>query len=281
MKTIEIMGVQVDAVTAPEALVGLREGLQAGKRLQVVTVNNEMIMRAQKEPAFKRVINAADLRVADAAGVVWAAKYLQQPLQGPFKGIRAHTQAFTNLVWLLVWPRRVKTEIKETVPGSDLAVDLAGMCEEFGYRLFLLGGEEGIAEQAGRKLRDMFPGLQVSGAMPGSPDRSKDTQVLRRIRTAGAQVLLVAYGAGKQERWIARNLSKLPKPMVAVGVGGTLDYLAHGVPGAGGRRPPPGIVRQRGLEWLWRLLTQPARWRRIVTALPVFVTRVIRHKRTR
>lgn len=281
MKTLEVLGVKVDAVSAPEAVVTVREGIDEGKRQQVVTVNNEMIMRAQHDLRFKEIINAAALRVPDSAGVVWAAKYLHQPLRGPFKGVRVYSQAFLNLVWLLVWPSRVRTTIKETVPGSDLVVDLAGMCEEFGYRLFLLGAADGVAEQAGRELRDRFPSLRIVGATPGEPGEKHDPAMRKAIKESGAQVVLVAYGAPKQERWIARNLPKLPKPMLAVGVGGSFDYLAGQTSVDGGRpaKTPPAFIRRRGLEWLWRFITQPSRFRRIVIAFPVFVAHAVRFKR--
>lgn len=278
---VTILGVRLDVVTAPELIVRLRQGLDAGRRQMVVTVTNEMIINARRHPAYQKVINQATWRIPDTTGTVWAAKYLSLPLRGPLKGLRAYTQALRTLALLLIWPSRTQTVLPGTIPGSDLSVDLAGVCEEFGYRLFLLGAGDGVAVSAAEKLRSRFPELQVVGAEPGSPDPDDDERILEVITRSRANVILVAFGVPKQELWIARNLEHLPAPVLAVGVGGTFDYLA-GTPSVSGGRPakqPPRFVRRRGLEWLWRLITQPSRWRRIMTALPVFVWRVIAEKR--
>lgn len=281
MKRVDILGVGIDPVTAPEALVTLREGLQQGKRQHVVTVNPEIITHAKQDAAYQKILNDATLSVADGAGAVWAARYLQSPPRGALQGPRAYARALRLLVLLLVRPRRVKTVLPETIPGSDLTVDISGMCEEFGFPMFLLGAGDGVAEAAGQKLKERFPRLPIVGAWEGSPHPSDDAEARRRIRDSGAQVVLVAFGAPKQEKWIARNLPKLSKPMLAMGVGGTFDYLAGAASVSGGRaaKPPPGFIRQRGLEWLWRLFTQPSRWRRIMTAFPAFVRRVVRETR--
>lgn len=281
MRTVDILGVKVDAVTAAEAVVLIRQGLDAGKRQSVVTPYSEIIMAAQHDLAYKEILNKATLRVPDGIGVVWAAHYLQRPLRGPFIGVRAYAQALWTLILLAIWPARVKTVIRETVLGSELTVDLAGMCEEFGYRLFLLGAAEGVAAAAAKKLKRQFPRLQVAGAMPGSPHARDDQTVVARIRQAKPDVLIVAYSPPEQEQWIARNLSKLPKPIVAMGAGGTFDYLTGATSIKGGRpaKQPPRWVRRRGYESFWRLFTQPRRWRRIMTGVPIFASHVVRYKR--
>jgi N-acetylglucosaminyldiphosphoundecaprenol N-acetyl-beta-D-mannosaminyltransferase len=280
---VNILGVEVDVISAPELMVALRQGIGRGDRQQVVTVYSEMLMRARRDAAYRHLINHATFRPADGIGVVWAAHYLGRPLRGPLKGFRAHIQALRTLLLLLVWPRRVKTVLPEAIPGADLAIDLAAMCEEFGYRLYLLGAAEGVASRAARKLQDRFPGLEVAAAV-GSPSPSQDARVRKQLVDAGAQVILVAYGAPAQEQWIARNLGRLPKPVLAVGVGGTFDYLVGARSMTGGKRKakaPPRFVRRRGLESFWRLVTQPDRFGRIMTALPLFVLAVINEKRNR
>lgn len=278
MKTTEILGVPVDAVTAPEALAEIKDTLDSGRRLHVVTVNNEMIMRAQSDARFRKVIAKAGLRVPDTAGVVWASDFNRRQAEKPVRGMPAYGRAFSGLVKLLLVPGRVQTVIPRNVPGADLVIDIAGMCEEFDYHLFLLGGGPGVAEATAEKLKTRFPQLHVVGAMPGSPEGALDEDARTILTGSGAHVLLVAYGPPKQEMWIARNLPHLPAPLVAVGVGGSFDYLAGTISVEGGRpaKQPPGWVRRRGLEWLWRLGTQPSRWRRIVTALPAFVIKVVR-----
>ncbi|MDP4000481.1 MAG: WecB/TagA/CpsF family glycosyltransferase [bacterium] len=278
--SVSVLGVEVDAVTAPELLVALRQAIEAGKRQQIVTVTTEMIMRSRRHPEHRRLINQADWRLADAIGVVWGASFLSRPLRGPLKTPRLYLRALRTGFGAFLMPRTVKKTLPDTVPGSELTVDLAGMCEEFGHGLYLLGGARGVAEAAAAELRQRFPELKVT-ADGADPTADQEAAVRRRIKQSKSQILLVAYGAPVQEEWIRRNLPKLPKPLIAVGVGGTLDYLGGGRSLTGGgevAKPPPRAVRGHGLEWLWRLFTQPSRWRRIMSALPAFVWAVVRAK---
>jgi N-acetylglucosaminyldiphosphoundecaprenol N-acetyl-beta-D-mannosaminyltransferase len=145
----------------------------------------------------------------------------------------------------------------------DLSRRLADLAARQGYRLFLLGAAPGVGQRAADCLNADYPGLQVAGVYAGSPDAAEETAITDRIRAAAPHILLVAYGAPAQDKWIARNLQRLGVP-VCVGVGGVLDYLAGAVPYA------PAWLRRLGLEWLYRLTRQPKRWRRIWRAVVVF-----------
>jgi N-acetylglucosaminyldiphosphoundecaprenol N-acetyl-beta-D-mannosaminyltransferase len=202
-----------------------------GVARQVVTLNPEMVVMAQRDPVFAALIQRADLVTADGVGLLWAAR---------LRGER----------------------LPERVTGVDLLVALAALAAGAGYRLFLLGGAPGVAEAAGQALHARFPGLPLAGTYTGSPGEADDEEALRRIHAARPDLLFVAYGAPAQERWIARHREALGG-VVAVGVGGALDFLAGRVPRA------PAWMRTRGLEWLYRLWREPWRWRRMV-ALPRF-----------
>lgn len=281
MKSVEILGVEVDAIGVIDLLAELRADLESGKRRHVVTVNPEMVMRARHDAAFKECINAADYRVPDGNGLLWAADYLRRPLHGPLRGIRSWVKAVALLTKFLIRPRgRV---IPEVVRGSSLVSDLAGLAEEFGHTLYLLGAAPGVAERAAEVLRERFPEVHIGGAEEGSPSAESDDALRTSISQSGASIVLVAFGAPKQERWIARNLSRLSAPCVAVGVGGAFDYLTGSAPREGGApaKNPPAMIQRRGLEWLWRLITQPWRWRRIMTAFPSFVRAVVRYEASR
>lgn len=197
----------------------------------MVTLNPEMVMRARRDPGLARVIRAARLVTADGVGVVWALRLAGQP-------------------------------IPERVTGVDLALALAERATERGDPIYLLGAAPGTAQAAARALTSHFPSLRIAGAWGGSPQPSDDAEATTRIRTSGARLALVAYGAPAQELWIARNLPTLPG-VTALGVGGALDMLAGSVPRA------PRWLRAVGLEWLYRLARQPWRWRRML-ALPRF-----------
>ena len=190
-------------------------------------------MLARRDPAFRAVLNRATLNIPDGIGLLLAARMAGQRL-------RQHVQ------------------------GTDLVLLLAGESARLGQRWFLLGGAGDTAARAAEALRARFPGLKVAGAEPGSPWPADDGRVRERISAAGRiDVLLVAYGAPKQERWLDRNLANLGIP-VGIGVGGVFNYLSGDAPRA------PGWVRRAHFEWLHRLITQPWRWRRQL-ALPMFV----------
>jgi N-acetylglucosaminyldiphosphoundecaprenol N-acetyl-beta-D-mannosaminyltransferase len=238
-----VAGVRVDRVSqlqtldAIEQIIELRR--QHGNQLQcqqVVTVNPEFLMVAQHNSEFRRAINEAALVIADGMGIVWATHYLREP-------------------------------VPERITGTDLLPELARRCAAKGYRLYLLGAAPGIAELAAERLRTLAPDLQIAGTYAGSPAPAEEAEILERIRNAQADLLCVAYGAPAQELWIYHNLSRLPAA-VAIGVGGAYDFLS------GRQQRAPKIMRQSGLEWLYRLYREPWRWRRML-ALPQSVIVVL------
>jgi len=192
-------------------------------------------MRARRDPEFARVLESADLCLADGTGVVWAA-------------------------------RRQGCSLSSPVTGTDLIPPLAALCAKQGFRLFLLGAEPGVAADLAARLRTAHPELAVA-AHAGSPDASADEETVSLIRAHRTQVLLVAFGAPKQELWIDRLKDRIGAP-VGIGVGGAFDYLTGRVPRA------PVWMRRAGLEWLYRLLHQPWRVRRMAV-LPVYAVKVL------
>ena len=235
MDSIRVLGVRVDAVDTEQTLQRIEELLRSGGHHLVATVNPEFVMNAQRDREFARVLESADLCLADGTGVVWAARRQGCGLTGP-------------------------------VTGVDLIPQLAAVCERRGFRLFLLGAAPGVAAQLAESLKAKHPRIAVD-SHSGSPDPSSDEETLGRIRTHRTQVLLVAYGAPGQELWIDRLKDRLGGG-VAIGVGGAFDYLTERITRA------PAWMRRSGLEWLYRLGRQPWRIRRMV-ALPVFAVRVL------
>lgn len=149
--------------------------------------------------------------------------------------------------------RMAGTPLRGRITGNDLTDAVAAA----GIPLFLLGAAPGVAEEAAAALRARHPRCVIAGTWSGSADPADDAEARARIAASGARAVLVAYGMPKQDRWIHRNLPALAAP-VAIGVGGALDYLAGRVPRA------PRWMRARGLEWLYRLVRQPARLPRIL-----------------
>jgi N-acetylglucosaminyldiphosphoundecaprenol N-acetyl-beta-D-mannosaminyltransferase len=232
-----VLGVRVDCVDMQGALAQIEAFVDAGGRHQVATVNPEFVMRAGQDREFARVLEAADLCLADGSGVVWAARRQGCPLSGP-------------------------------VTGTDLIPPLAALCARRKFRLFLLGAAPGVADDLAQRLRAQHSGLRVA-AHSGSPEPSADAETLSRIAAERPQVLAVAYGAPKQELWIDRLSGSLSGVSVAIGVGGAFDYLTGRVPRA------PLWMRRAGMEWLFRLARQPWRIRRMVV-LPAYALKVLR-----
>jgi N-acetylglucosaminyldiphosphoundecaprenol N-acetyl-beta-D-mannosaminyltransferase len=241
---VSVLGVRVDRVTQQQALDAMERIIAQWRASdnqlpcrQVVTVNPEFVMAAQRNEQFRIAINTAALVLPDGTGVVWAARYLGKP-------------------------------IVERVTGTDMLPALARRGAASGYRFYLLGAAPGVAELAAARLQALAPGLQIAGTYAGSPSREEEDAIIERIRAAGADVLCVAYGAPAQDVWIYRNLARLPVAL-AIGIGGAFDFLA------GRQARAPRIMQRAGLEWLYRLYRQPSRWRRILVAVPLFGTSVL------
>jgi len=231
-----VAGVRVDRVSQLQALDAIEQIIAMRRQhdnqvqcQQIVTVNPEFLMVAQRNHEFRTTINEAALVVADGMGIVWATRYLREP-------------------------------VPERITGTDLLPELARRCATKGYRLYLLGAAPGVAELAAERLCALAPGLQIAGTYAGSPVPTEEAEIIERVRTAQADVLCVAYGAPAQDLWIKRNLSRLPAA-VAIGVGGAYDFLS------GRQQRAPKIMQRSGLEWLYRLYREPWRWRRML-ALP-------------
>lgn len=236
-RSLQILSVRVSCVTMSETLSALESMVESREPHHVVTVNPEFIMTSRANIAFRNVLNGADLAVPDGIGVVLAFGILGGPMG-------------------------------ERVPGVDLIEQFAARGGKKGYRFFLLGAAPGQAERAAGVLQGITGGLEIAGTFSGSPDPASEDDICRRIIAAKPDVLLVAFGSPVQDMWIARTRDRLRVP-VSIGVGGSLDYIAGSVARA------PAWMRGVGLEWLYRLMRQPARWRRMLV-LPGFVILVLK-----
>ena len=198
---------------------------------QVVTFGSEMAMLARRDAAYREAVNAADLVVPDTVGVVIAARMLGQP-------------------------------VRERVAGVELIEKVCAACARDGTRIFLLGGTEGVAEQAAVALAQRHLGLKITGTHTGYFSEADDARVVDDIKASGAQLVFVALGFPKQELWVRAHAAKLGA-VVCIGIGGSLDVIS------GRCKRAPAVMRKLGLEWLYRLLKEPQRLRRQL-ALPQF-----------
>ncbi len=239
---IKMLDVPVDPISYDEWLKEIESWIRADDGPQhVCTVNPEFIMIAQSDPIFFNILNRAAICVPDGIGLLWASRRLGAPLP-------------------------------ERVTGSDGVPFIARHASERGWKIFFLGAAKGVAAAAASILKERYPGLVVVGTYGGSPAEAEEDEIVTMVNASGADILFVAFGAPKQDKWIARNLPRLQVSM-AMGVGGSLDFIAGIVPRA------PHWMRNRGLEWLYRLVRQPWRLRRMLR-LPRFVIAVFRQARS-
>ena len=230
MKTIDLSGVKVDNVSMAEA-VGIVEGfLGAPAPHLIVTPNPEIIVSAQKDEELKRIVNSASLRVPDGISMVVVSRILGTPL-------------------------------KERVTGIDLMLKLIEQCGKQGRKIFLLGGKPGIAQAAAARLLEKFPGINIVGTYHGY--FKEDSEAIKAVKDAGPDVLFAGLGAGRQEKWLERYHGELRVP-VAMVIGGSLDVIS------GQKRRAPKWMQRMYIEWLYRLFTEPERWKRQL-ALPKFL----------
>jgi polysaccharide pyruvyl transferase CsaB len=244
---VNVLGARINRLTMAETIKQIKGFINTSNHTNnqnsrhVITLNAEIVYQAQFNPALLELINRADLVTPDGAGVVWASRYLGQP-------------------------------VPERVTGIDLVNALAPVAEAAGWKVFLLGGAPGVAAEAGQKLRERYPRLSIVGTYHGywQLNSAEEQKILELIEQTRPDLLLVALGAPRQEFWIRWQLDRgRLKVPVSIGVGGSLDVISGRV-----QRAPAWMCRLQ-LEWLGRLLREPWRWHRML-ALPKFVFKVWR-----
>lgn len=228
---VNVLGVNIDKVSIPEAVDKIFDMLDERKCHSVFTPNSEIILNAYKDAEFAEVLNSADLLTADGIGVVYASKILHNP-------------------------------IKSRAAGYDIACGVVDKISESGHRLYLFGGKPGIAEKAKKKIEEQYPFIQIVGTRNGYFTDDESQRIVNEINSVGADIVFVCLGAPKQEKWIYENRDKV-KARVMMGIGGSLDVFAGEVERA------PEIWCRLGLEWLYRLIKEPWRFKRML-ALPKF-----------
>ena len=253
---MNLLGVKIDNLLLDEALEKI-EGFLGGAKIPpnspftkwgvnqhyIVLPYADFLVQAQKDSEFREILNKADLSLSDGVGPVMAS-YLcgQEHLKGRVMGV--------DLIWALF--------------------------AKFGaqHSVFLFGAKEGVAQETAKKIMAKHPAAKLSLAQAPLSGAAKivgtlngyvdDAEAIAAINASGAEILLVALGMPKQEKWIYDNLKKMPAVKLAVGVGGSFDFISGRV------RRAPRFVQKMGLEWLWRLFAQPSQWRKTWRAVAVF-----------
>lgn len=213
----------------------LMQDIEQRKKSFIVAINPEKIMKAQEDEELKKLLNRADYQIPDGIGVIIASK---------LKGGR----------------------IRNRVTGIDMMLKLCQTAAEKGKRIFLYGGKPGVADAAKCELEKQFPGIQIVGTLHGY---EKDEQVvIETINKHQPEIIFVALGSPAQEYWIVNHMNKV-SPYVFQGVGGSYDVIS------GNLKRAPKAFQSLGLEWLYRLMKEPWRWRRQMI-LPLFLLKTLK-----
>lgn len=245
MKKISIFGTNVEVLTFEQAVKKMESFLSEGEGKKIYTPNTEIVMEGRKDPELVKLINSGDMVVPDGIGLVIGSKLRGHPLP-------------------------------ERVTGYDLSMELLNIGEQKGYSVFFLGGKPGVGERAAENVKETHPKLKIAGVHhgyfkgthTGEEGHPEEKSVLEMIRKSGADILFVGFGFPKQEIWIDKYADRTGAKLL-IGNGGVIDVLA------GETKRAPDIFIKLHLEWFYRLLKNPSRWKRQL-AIPKFLYYIIR-----
>lgn len=237
--SVEVLGVRVDSLSLSSLIRQIEHFVTSGGHYRVMYANVHVLNIAYHNPELRHILNQSDLVYCDGAGVKVGARLLG-------------------------------CHLPERMTGADWIHDLCQTCQKTGTTLYLLGGEPGVAEEAARVLTTRYPGLNVVGTHHGYYDHDgpENDAVIAEINALHPDILLVGFGTPLQEKWIGRHFERLQVPVVWA-VGALVDFVT-------GKKPrAPRWMLDHGLEWLYRLWTEPRRlWKRYIVGNPVFIWRV-------
>lgn len=236
---VHIFGIPFSKLNMNETVRYLTDAVQSGRPHQVITANPIMVMAAMEDPGYKTMMQNADIIVPDGSGIVWAAKTGGDP-------------------------------VAERVTGFDLVHELLKAGENYRWKFYLLGSTPEVIQEAAERLQMQYPAAIIAGYRDGYFGPDQDDEVIEGIQAVSPDILFVARGADTQEPWIARYKERLGVP-VMMGVGGTFDVVS------GKTKRAPKAFQKLRLEWLYRLLREPTRFKRML-ALPRFAVKVLREK---
>lgn len=236
-KCLKILDVPVNKVNIAEALDISKEFIKnTNKCNMIVTPNSEIVMNAQEDIELMKIIEGAELVVPDGIGLVYAS-------------------------------RIYKDKLEERVTGIDLLNKILEYCGEKSKSVYFFGSSPGVAEEAAKNIKKKYSNIIIKGTHHGYFSEEEEDTIVQEINDANVDFLCVALGSPKQEKFIYKYKDKL-KVRIAMGVGGSLDVLA------GRLKRAPLIYQKLGIEWLYRVIQEPKRYKRIAV-LPLFMLKVL------
>jgi len=264
MSKANILGIKIDKFTLSEAVLKLDDLLARKRQAIICTPNTEMIMLSKKDAELKDILNnRSSMNLADGFGLLWAAKFdsLPRPENYFLRIFVVTIEWVLSIIFIPIIPSFYRKPIPEKISGSDFVFEIVKFAVKNNLKVFLLGGGPTIAERTALELQTKTPELKIAGVYSGSSNNN--VEILKAIEKSRADILLVAFGAPKQEKWLAENLKKT-NCKIGIGLGGTFDFIS------GVKNRAPIWMQKSGLEWLFRLSREPSRIKRQM-ALPKFL----------
>lgn len=236
-----LLDLDIENITMQEAVSLMQAGLRDNRQQTICFVNPDCLNKMAGDRDYHDVLKSADRIFPDGIGLIIAGKLLHSPL-------------------------------KENINGTDMLPYLCRMAASEGHSIYLLGGKPGIAEAAAEKIQAEF-GVAIAGTSDGYFNHeTESSRIIDDVNRSGASILLVAFGAPLQEKWIHRHRSQL-RPALLMGVGGLFDFYSGNI------RRAPRWMREIGIEWIYRIMQEPGRmWKRYVIGNPLFLYRVMKWK---
>ncbi|MDP2586531.1 MAG: WecB/TagA/CpsF family glycosyltransferase [Candidatus Komeilibacteria bacterium] len=272
MNKVNILGVKIDKVTQVRVL----EKLDSFLGQQIITANPEIVLAAWQNQEYRDLINNSELVVADGIGLLWAAKFLSLPSDHLLTSL---IQTMVSGASLVFAPDYCKEVLPERISGVDLMEKICELASQKNWKIYLLGAQEGIAAKTAEVLKNKYLNLNIVGAEAGGEIPSTNFQdtnnfqiTISKIEETQPDILFVAMGSPKQDFMAKEILRRAPWLKLAMGVGGAFDFIS------GKTRRAPVIYQDIGIEWLWRLFTQPWRFFRTFNATVRFIWNVIKFK---
>jgi N-acetylglucosaminyldiphosphoundecaprenol N-acetyl-beta-D-mannosaminyltransferase len=260
----------------------VREKVALGRKFYLVTPNPEMVLRAQEDPEFKKILNKASFSLPDGVGLAQAKKFLEMKrIKNPlfkiglyfFQGLLVGLSTFFRPQWLL--------EDFQIIKGRKLFLELIALANKKGWKVFLLGGEKGEAEKTAEILKRNYrsliiqasdgPQLDTNGKPVTQRDIDMEIDIVKKVNEFKSELLFLGFTPPKREKWLMGNYQKVDFTGAFL-LGGTFRYIA------GYSKLPPKIFEKLGLEWVWRAIAEPYRIGRIFNAFPIFPLRVLKEK---
>lgn len=263
-----------DAIKKQEALIKLDAFFNKLTPSLVATTNVELLMLSRLDEEFKQILNKSALNLVDGAGIIWGYGIYKswRPKIIILKQIYVFIQWFLSILFLPFFLVYFKRYVPEKLSGSDFIWDIAKYAAKNNKSIFLFGYKLGlhpnVVEKTSLKLQTAVYNLKIAGTHSGTESIAEEKAICAQIKESEADIIMLGLGSPRQEKWLNRNLKKTGAK-VGIGLGGTFDFIA------GSQKRAPKFMQKTGFEWLWRVLQNPRRLKRLLSSLPKYAFLVL------